>query len=168
MGTSCIVSVLLAFVAIACINGVGTEIVAGSLDARYSDGSEIVQEDRVNPNQNLRRWKEIRYTLTPGNSVTFNTPNYPRKYPKNSRIMWEVSTDPGNTLFVDFRHFQLRRAVGCRGDWVKVTDADSIDEKICGLQSGKTYTTTEGCIRIYFKTNKRRGQRGFNCTVAAS
>lgn len=134
------------------------------------EGSSISMQqqiDRANPPFAFIGWNVNSYAMTAGDTQNVTTPNFPKKYPNKAKYMWEFTTDPGTNLEATFIFFQMRSGPRCRGDWVKVIDGVSINDKICGLHVGLSYQTSAGCLRIFFKTNKRGRQRGFRLTVTA-
>ena len=50
--------------------------------------------------------------------------NYPSKYEPNSRCVWQILTEPGTYISVNFRSqdFDVPAGVNCRGDHVNVYD----------------------------------------------
>ncbi|XP_068231253.1 transmembrane protease serine 9-like [Palaemon carinicauda] len=106
------------------------------------------------------------HSLTPGQSVTIQSSNFPNKYPTNERCRWifqGISSD--SKITISCEDFALR---GCRKSSVAIT-GEGLYKKHCKTQAGLTETSNDNNMEIYFRTSSsRRRRKGFSCTVKAS
>lgn len=99
-----------------------------------------------------------------GEEISFHSPNYPNKYPNRRKCAWKiVSSNPDATLRVSC-YYDIQPSRNCRGDRLSWTDGLGQWRRLCGHGS-KTFVTKTNKFRAFFKSNKRRNDIGFVCTV---
>ena len=103
-------------------------------------------------------------TLT-GSSGSIASQNYPSDYPYNHDCIWTIDVGAGSTVRMEFFTFDLEYdSDGCDFDSLIITQgsANSQIAKLCGTSlSQKVFISTEGSVKITFKTDSNLNYSGF-------
>ncbi|XP_022789970.1 putative leucine-rich repeat-containing protein DDB_G0281931 isoform X4 [Stylophora pistillata] len=101
-----------------------------------------------------------------GNNGTMTSPNFPGVYPPYLNILWNISTERGNQIKLNFTSFHLQSSKECGFDFVLVQDgplpsSDAI-VRICGeKRSDKIVFSTGPHLQIYLNTDGHLEFSGF-------
>ncbi|XP_066942680.1 transmembrane protease serine 9-like [Macrobrachium rosenbergii] len=106
------------------------------------------------------------HSLSPGQTVTIKSRNFPGRYPPNESCRWTFQgTSPDSKLTISCRVFKLKP---CRKSSVLITGG-GLNKKYCKNQEELTETSDDNNMDVYFRTSgSRRTKKGFNCRVSAS
>ena len=95
------------------------------------------------------------------------SPNHPNDYPSSIQCVWLIDLGLGHKFTLTFHEFELEKKEDCSYDWVSVregnTDTSPEIMHVCGDLLPPTITS-EGPIRIYFKTDTDSEFSGFHMT----
>ncbi|XP_071822873.1 A disintegrin and metalloproteinase with thrombospondin motifs 9-like isoform X2 [Apostichopus japonicus] len=95
-------------------------------------------------------------------SGTFQTPRFPRPYPRRSLCNTWIFAEEGKHIEISFKRFQLQPNTndGC-SDWLLITDLNTGDMKrYCGKRPNFRITYDHE-VKLEFRSNRRRQFRGF-------
>ncbi|CAL4084575.1 unnamed protein product, partial [Meganyctiphanes norvegica] len=103
----------------------------------------------------------VTYNLIPGESVFFNSPNYPSDYDSRSRCAWKFQSTTDITINCSNFHLQLPSKWGkCYLDVLKLDSS-----RFCGTSLPSYSGSTS--IRAVFRSNWRLNYSGFWCSATA-
>lgn len=106
------------------------------------------------------------HTLTAGEQVAIQTPNFPQPYSTDYRCQWELScpTESDHTLSFNCPTFELESSENCVWDRLIVASRGSRDVK-CGSDSPDGTVTSTGWARLTFFSNDFTVDQGFLCYI---
>ncbi|XP_068221602.1 uncharacterized protein [Palaemon carinicauda] len=99
-------------------------------------------------------------------SGTFQSPNYPKNYPKKKKCTYKFKT--GSPLTITCENFQLQNK-NKRGkclDFFKVSDSGETTT-FCGTDGPVKFSTSTSNVKVIFKSNKKKQMNGFSCTYTS-
>ncbi|ROT72631.1 CUB-serine protease [Penaeus vannamei] len=108
------------------------------------------------------------YYIAPGSSKTFQSKNYPNNYPGGKKCTWKFRTSTDSKLSIECDDFQLQHSKNCKKDFFRVTDSSGFKKKYCGVKGSLTVSDKSSKVTVLFKTNKKKSNTGFSCSVRAS
>lgn len=76
-------------------------------------------------------FSDRRFTLTE-ESGTFQTPNFPDKYPNNTECIWNIQVQPGRFVLLSFVVFDIESYAGKCIDIVEVKDGSRSTDQLLG------------------------------------
>ena len=98
------------------------------------------------------------------------SPNHPNDYPSSIQCLWLIDLGLGYDITLTFHRFELEKKEDCSYDWVSVregnTDTSPEVIHVCADVLPPTITS-EGPMRIYFKTDTDNEFAGFHMTYEA-
>ena len=72
-----------------------------------------------------------------GKSGCFASPNFPNRYPSQSRRRYKITVNPGFRIKLTFTTFSLDWSSSCRYDYLRIMEKDgSISKTLCGKYPG--------------------------------
>ena len=86
------------------------------------------------------------------------SPRYPKKYPNNMNISWNLRGDQDQAISIGCTVFHLQPHNACRKDRLEINSMS-----YCGRDIVENTTSTE--LRIRFFTNRTGRRRGFYCLI---
>ncbi|XP_069974237.1 ovochymase-2-like [Penaeus vannamei] len=133
------------------------------------------------------------YYVDPGSSKTFQSKNFPNNYPGGKKCTWIFrissflsenslqcqstfilivkccdATSADSKLSIECDDFQLQHSKNCKKDFFHVTDSSGFKKKYCGVKGSLTVSDKSRNVTVLFKTNKKKSNTGFSCSVRAS
>ncbi|ROT74590.1 CUB-serine protease [Penaeus vannamei] len=93
-----------------------------------------------------------------GSSKTFQSKNYPNNYPGGKKCTWKFRTSTDSKLSIECDDFQLQHSKNCK----------KISSAYCGVKGSLTVSDKSSKVTVLFKTNKKKSNTGFSCSVRAS
>ena len=106
-----------------------------------------------------------------GRSGQFFSPNFPDKYPHDSRCTWKIMGPEGTKKVVlKFSSFDLEQDPKCSKDFVRIFDKNGkqVGERHCGIYStGFGVKVDGGVANVYFSSNALISRKGFNASFEA-
>lgn len=106
--------------------------------------------------------------LSDGETVTVDSPNFPRRYPPNSNASTFVMGDDENlSLYMECEFIDIAKTKKCRRDYLQIyNDWDSLG-KFCGTKMPRSFVTKNATITFHFMSDARKQSHGFSCNVTA-
>lgn len=96
----------------------------------------------------------------------FTTPNYGKSYPSNTECIWEIRSNPGTHVGLNFDgRFFIEDSVNCTKDYVEVFDF--FDEawnslgKRCGRNNPQPFNSTSDKMKVIFRSDATSNGDGF-------
>uniref|UniRef100_A0A8B9K8Y4 Suppression of tumorigenicity 14a n=1 Tax=Astyanax mexicanus TaxID=7994 RepID=A0A8B9K8Y4_ASTMX len=133
---------------------------------RSLQSGSLISSGSVN---NLKRYKILANTQ-PNRPILVESPNFPNfPYPSNTLVQWQLKTEPGNVIQLDFQTFYLENE--CKNDFVKVYDSlAAIESRImaekCGYYSPNDPLGSNK-MKVVFYSDGTLVDRGFNATFSS-
>ncbi|XP_020615645.1 tolloid-like protein 2 [Orbicella faveolata] len=109
---------------------------------------------------------DCKFTLLQ-DSGTFQTPNFPVKYPNNIECVWNIQVQPGRFILLSFDVVELESYRGECIDLVEVKDGSRSTDQLLGSFCDislvpKVITSSSNTLRIWFYSDKSDAYQGFN------
>lgn len=109
-----------------------------------------------------------KFTLTQ-NRGTFQTPNFPEKYPNGVQCIWNIKVQVGRFVLLSFDTFVLESFNGKCIDMVEVKDGSKSTDQLLGTFCNaslppKVITSSSNSLRIWFFSDMTDAFRGFNAS----
>merc|ERR1712002_410913 len=106
------------------------------------------------------------HTMTPGNRVIVESPNFPKNYNVNDRCQYEITCNAKESTYLEFicPVFQLESSSNCVHDRLIVASKGSRQTK-CGSDSPNGIITSDGWTRLTFFSNAKTTAKGFRCFI---
>lgn len=131
-----------------------------------SDYSDIAIDD-ITLSNNVCQLQDCGKQLS-GFSGSFVSPNFPDKYPYDSRCTWTISGPVGTKKIVlKFHDFDLQLDTKCSKDYIKVSnqDGNQVGPRYCGIYPGGFGLKINGATtKVFFSSDHIVIRRGFNAT----
>ncbi|XP_063602613.1 transmembrane protease serine 9-like [Penaeus indicus] len=108
------------------------------------------------------------YYIAPGSSKTFQSKNYPSNYPGGKKCTWKFRTSVDSKLSIQCNDFNMQQSRQCRKDFFRVTDSSGFKQKYCGAKGSLSVSDKSRRVTVLFKTNRKKSDTGFSCSVRAS
>ncbi|XP_047488843.1 transmembrane protease serine 2-like [Penaeus chinensis] len=108
------------------------------------------------------------YFIAPGASKTIQSKSYPNNYPGGKRCTWKFRTSVDSKLSIQCDDFNLQESKKCRKDFFRVTDSSGFKQKYCGGKGSLSVSDKSRSVTVLFKTNRKKSNTGFSCSVRAS
>lgn len=106
-----------------------------------------------------------------GLSGAFSSPDYPGKYPDDSRCTWTINGPPGTkNIVIKFNEFNLQVDTKCSKDYVKIFNKNGtqLGPRYCGFYSEGYGVKIHGdAAEVYFFSHHYIVRSGFNATFEA-
>ncbi|XP_022788183.1 cubilin-like isoform X2 [Stylophora pistillata] len=111
------------------------------------------------------------FTLTQ-NSGTFQTPNFPGKYPNGVQCIWNIKVRAGRFILLSFDTFVLESFGGNCIDMVEVKDGSKSTDQLLGTFCNaslppKVITSSSNNLRLWFFSDKRDAYKGFHASYTS-
>ncbi|KAG9273306.1 hypothetical protein AMEX_G12416 [Astyanax mexicanus] len=115
-----------------------------------------------------RTIKRFSANTQPNRPILVESPNFPNfPYPSNTLVQWQLKTEPGNVIQLDFQTFYLENE--CKNDFVKVYDSlAAIESRImaekCGYYSPNDplgFISSGNIMLVTLVTNEEGNYPGF-------
>ena len=94
----------------------------------------------------------------------FTSLRFPKKYPKNNRVRYTISTNESVTISCHFFELQEPNKKGNCRDYLNIID--KVKTKYCGKNGPQDYVSEKKFLTLWFKSNKRKQLGGFNCSYS--
>ncbi|XP_060536860.1 cubilin [Cylas formicarius] len=99
-------------------------------------------------------------------SRIIQTPKYPQDYSNNVECVWEVRSNPGNFIKLNFiERFHIEEVTDCVNDYVEVFDFRDDSWMSLGRKCGRTapdeFRSTTNKMKIIFRSNDKISASGF-------
>ncbi|KAK6170352.1 hypothetical protein SNE40_018764 [Patella caerulea] len=102
-----------------------------------------------------------------GKDGTFQSPNYPQKYPKYSDCQWRIETAVGTKIQLTFDDFDVEK----KYDYVDVYDGSNTDSTKLGHYAGKETPevplSSGNILIVRLKADQSKEKKGFQATFTA-
>ncbi|KAK7073185.1 hypothetical protein SK128_005699 [Halocaridina rubra] len=105
-------------------------------------------------------------TMSPGERVIIQSPNFPSNYNVDDRCQYELTCTPKESTYLEFicPTFQLESSADCTSDRLVLASKGDRQEK-CGSDSPDGTVTADGWARLTFFSNAQTTSKGFRCYV---
>ncbi|XP_071062991.1 LOW QUALITY PROTEIN: cubilin [Pseudochaenichthys georgianus] len=102
---------------------------------------------------------------------SFNSPDYPNKYPENRECIWYISTSPGSSITLTIHEFSVEFHQDCNYDVLEVYGGPDLLApqlaKLCTTTSSPLQVSSTGnLLTVRFKSDSYISGRGFNASWA--
>ncbi|XP_071526051.1 trypsin-1-like isoform X2 [Panulirus ornatus] len=104
------------------------------------------------------------YNVSPGETYTFTSEDYPEKYPNNEKCIRKFIANAEATFTVECPVFKLKSSAGCVDDFLRIKFEGGDKSRFCG-NAFITQTGTTDELTIKFQTDKKKRDTGFSCRV---
>ncbi|XP_053268342.1 cubilin [Pleuronectes platessa] len=106
-----------------------------------------------------------------GISGSFNSPDYPNRYPENRECMWYITTSPGSSITLTIHEFDVEFHQDCSYDVLEVYGGPDLSapqlSKLCSTTSNPIQVSSTGnLLTVRFKSDAYVSGRGFNASWA--
>merc|ERR1712002_480324 len=106
------------------------------------------------------------HTMTPGNRVIVESPNFPKNYNTDYRCQYEITCNSREKNYLEYKcpQFQLESSTNCIHDRLIIASKGSHQTK-CGTDSPNGIKTSDGWTRLTFFSNAQTTAKGFRCFI---
>ncbi|XP_041670250.1 cubilin [Cheilinus undulatus] len=106
-----------------------------------------------------------------GPSGSFNSPDYPNRYPENRECIWYITTSVGSSITLTIHEFDVEFHQDCNYDVLEVHGGPDLSApqlaKLCSTTSNPMQVSSTGnMITVRFKSDEYVSGRGFNASWA--
>ncbi|XP_034427678.1 cubilin [Hippoglossus hippoglossus] len=106
-----------------------------------------------------------------GPSGSFNSPDYPNRYPENRECIWYITTSPGSSITLTIHEFDVEFHQDCSYDVLEVYGGPDLSApqlaKLCSTTSSPMQVSSTGnLLTVRFKSDAYVSGRGFNASWA--
>uniref|UniRef100_A0A4W6F2P1 Cubilin n=1 Tax=Lates calcarifer TaxID=8187 RepID=A0A4W6F2P1_LATCA len=106
-----------------------------------------------------------------GPSGSFNSPDYPNRYPENRECIWYITTSAGSSITLTIHEFDVEFHQDCNYDVLEVYGGPDLSApqlaKLCSTTSSPMQVSSTGnLITVRFKSDAYVSGRGFNASWA--
>ncbi|XP_063602625.1 transmembrane protease serine 2-like [Penaeus indicus] len=84
------------------------------------------------------------------------------------RCTWKFRTSVDSKLSIQCDDFNLQQSRQCKKDFFRVTDSSGFKQKYCGAKGSLSVSDKSRRVTVLFKTNRKKSNTGFSCSVRAS
>ena len=110
------------------------------------------------------------YSAT-NNEVT--SPNYPNKYGSGTNCYWNIQSDFGTRIALQFTAFNVEAHSTCSYDWVQVYDGSSssataLSSKLCSSTLPVVILSSQNSMYLIFRTDGSGEYNGFRAIATAT
>ncbi|CAB1449409.1 unnamed protein product, partial [Pleuronectes platessa] len=107
-----------------------------------------------------------------GISGSFNSPDYPNRYPENRECMWYITTSPGSSITLTIHEFDVEFHQDCSYDVLEVYGGPDLSapqlSKLCSTTSNPIQVSSTGnLLTVRFKSDAYVSGRGCGGPVTA-
>eukprot|EP00112_Aurelia_sp_Birch-Aquarium-sp1_P011436 Seg2405.1 transcript_id=Seg2405.1/GoldUCD/mRNA.D3Y31 product="Tolloid-like protein 2" protein_id=Seg2405.1/GoldUCD/D3Y31 len=89
-----------------------------------------------------------------GRYGTISSPNYPKRYPLNTTVVWVISVERSKTIQINFTDFSLEKNKKCIYDHVYLEEtqlgSSTITRRYCGHSKPPSYKSSSNKVRLIF------------------
>ncbi|XP_059183305.1 cubilin [Centropristis striata] len=106
-----------------------------------------------------------------GSSGSFNSPDYPNRYPENRECIWYISTAAGSSITLTIHEFDVEFHQDCNYDVLEVYGGPDLLApqltKLCSTTTSPMQVSSTGnLLTVRFKSDEYVSGRGFNASWA--
>ncbi|XP_068604308.1 cubilin [Brachionichthys hirsutus] len=106
-----------------------------------------------------------------GPSGSFNSPDYPDRYPENRECMWYITTSAGSSITLTIHEFDVEFHQDCNYDVLEVYGGPDLTAprlaQLCTTTSSPLHVSSTGnLLTVRFKSDAYVSGRGFNASWA--
>ncbi|XP_054478628.1 cubilin [Anoplopoma fimbria] len=106
-----------------------------------------------------------------GSSGSFNSPDYPNRYPENRECIWYITTSAGSSITLTIHEFDVEFHQDCNYDVLEVYGGPDLLApqlaKLCSTTSSPMHVSSTGnLLTVRFKSDAYVSGRGFNASWA--
>ncbi|XP_032366699.1 cubilin [Etheostoma spectabile] len=106
-----------------------------------------------------------------GPSGSFNSPEYPNRYPENRECIWYVTTSAGSSITLTIHEFDVEFHQNCNYDVLEVYGGPDLSAprlaQLCSTTSSPMQVSSTGnMLTVRFKSDAYVSGRGFNASWA--
>ncbi|XP_076799587.1 uncharacterized protein LOC143444282 [Clavelina lepadiformis] len=97
-------------------------------------------------------------------SGEIKSPNYPNRYPPTTTCKWTINVEPGQSIEITFRNFELEYERRCPYDYVETyagTVKTSRTYRICGTMRSRKFVFNSTTVTVFFRSDHAIQKRGF-------
>ncbi|XP_060950209.1 cubilin [Limanda limanda] len=106
-----------------------------------------------------------------GPSGSFNSPDFPNRYPENRECIWYINTSPGSSITLTIHEFDVEFHQDCSYDVLEVYGGPDLSapqlSKLCSTTSSPIQVSSTGnLLTVRFMSDAYVSGRGFNASWA--
>ena len=99
------------------------------------------------------------------------SPNFPNPYPKNSSVIWTLTTWSEYLIELNFTYFDVEKVKDCRYDYVQVryhrTEHWSTHMRYCNIRKPGVMRSNEAWVQVRLITDADKEATGFSLSWMA-